>query len=384
MYNELILTTYMGKRSNIVEFIENATKIHGNKYDYSKVVYINAKTKVCIICHEHGEFWQSPNKHLTGCGCPSCVGKNKNEKYFLDETKKIHGDKYDYSKVEYVNWDTKVCIICPEHGEFWQSPSKHINRKHKCPKCSNRAKLTTEEFIERAKKIHKNKYDYSKVEYKNMSTKVCIICPEHGEFWQIAGIHLCGVGCSKCNGGVKITKNDFIEKSKNVHGDKYDYSKVEYINAKTKVCVICPEHGDFLIRPDHHMNGVGCNKCVKSKCEVEIEKFLKKHNIKYEAQKEFDWLVNHKKMRLDFYLPDYNVAIECQGIQHFEPVDYAGKGKKWATELFKENINRDSIKKKLCDENNVKIVYFSLFENGKTINNLNELLKNIFNYDSAI
>jgi len=365
-------------------FIEKARRIHGDKYNYSKVEYKNCSTKVCIICYKHGEFWQTPNKHLCGCGCPKCAGKGKNKDYFLEKAKEIHGDKYDYSKVEYVNWNTKVCIICPKHGEFWQSPEKHISQKHQCPKCSNRVKLTNDEFIDRAKQVHGDKYDYSKVKYINCDTKVCIICPEHGEFFQSPSLHLFGCNCPKCTGGVKITKDDFIRKSKEVHGDKYDYSKVKYINARTKVCIICPEHGEFWIRPDHHMKGSGCARCIQSKSEYEIEKILINNNIEYETQKEFSWLVNDRKMKLDFYLPKYSLAIECQGIQHFEPVDFANKGKKWAEELFIKNQLRDKIKKELCNENGIEIIYFSLFENDKTISEINALLNEIKKHDTTI
>ena len=365
-------------------FIEKAKRIHGDKYDYSKVEYVNCSTKVCIVCSKHGEFWQTPNKHLCGCGCPKCAGKGKNKEYFLEKAKEIHGDKYDYSKVEYVNWNTKVCIICPNHGEFWQSPEKHISQKHQCPKCSNRVKLTNDEFIDRAKQVHGDKYNYSKVKYINCDTKVCIICPKHGEFFQSPSLHLFGCNCPKCTGGVKITKDDFIRKSKEVHGDKYDYSKVKYINARTKVCIICPEHGEFWIRPDHHMKGSGCARCMQSKSEYEIEKILIDNNIEYETQKEFSWLVNDRKMKLDFYLPKYSLAIECQGIQHFEPVDFANKGKKWAEELFIKNQLRDKIKKELCNENGVEVIYFSLFENDKTISETNALLNEIKKYDTTI
>ena len=125
-----------------------------------------------------------------------------------------------------------------------------------------RKRLTTEEFVERAKKIHGDKYDYSKVEYINNSTEVCIICSKHGEFWQKPEKHLRGHGCAKCcKTGIKSNTNDFIEKAKIVHGDKYDYSKVEYVNNHTKVCIICPIHGEFWQTPNSHLNGNGCFDC---------------------------------------------------------------------------------------------------------------------------
>ena len=121
--------------------------------------------------------------------------------------------------------------------------------------------MTKDDFITRAIAVHGNKYDYSKVEYINSATKVCIICPEHGEFWQTPNCHLSGNGCPKCAGNLKHSKDDFIKRSIAVNGNKYDYSKVEYINSKTKVCIICPEHGEFWQTPDSHYTGQGCPKC---------------------------------------------------------------------------------------------------------------------------
>ena len=113
--------------SKTINFIEKAKAVHGDKYDYSKVEYVKAKEKVCIICQEHGEFWQTPNNHLRGEGCPFCYGSKKlTTEEFISKAKQIHGNKYDYSNVNYVNKYTKVCIICPEHGEFWQKPSNHL------------------------------------------------------------------------------------------------------------------------------------------------------------------------------------------------------------------------------------------------------------------
>ena len=193
---------------NTDEIIQTFKKIHGDKYDYSKVQYVGSHTKVCIICPEHGEFWQRPNTHLNGCGCPECKKKSiccaltKTQGQFIDEAHQVHGNKYDYSKVEYKNTETKVCIICPEHGEFWQTPHKHLSGQG-CKKCGNKKKGnslrdTKEQFILKARQVHGNKYDYSKIKYVNAITKVCISCPKHGEFWQTPAQHLCGDGCKEC------------------------------------------------------------------------------------------------------------------------------------------------------------------------------------------
>ena len=353
----------MGKKLTTEEFIKKANKKHNGKYDYSKVEYIDSHTKVCIICPEHGEFWQGPANHLSGQNCPKCASievhtnqSNKKEG-FIQKAKEIHGDKYDYSKVEYINNHTKVCIICPEHGEFWQKPIHHTQGKG-CPYCGGTKKLTTKEFIKRANEIHKEKYDYSKVEYKTTETKVCIICPEHGEFWQTPHAHLAGQNCPKCCGNIKLSTEEFIKRANEIHKEKYDYSKVDYLGADTKVCIICPEHGEFWQTPHNHISGKqGCPECntsKNSKIVQKIETILKEFNIQYIKEKTFDWLKNKSHMYLDFFLPDYNVGIECHGLQHFEPVEYFG-GKI----EYDRRYEMDKLKYKLCSEHDIKIYYFT-------------------------
>ena len=297
---------------NTEKFIKRAKEVHGDKYDYSKVEYVNNRTKVCIICPKHGEFFQTPANHLSGKGCPNC---SNNVRLTIDEfikkSKAIHGDKYDYSKVEYVNANTKVCIICPEHGEFRQTPGSHLNGCG-CKKCANDGlssdrKLSLEEFIKKAQEVHGTKYDYSKVKYVNSVTKVCIICPKHGEFRQTPGSHLSGCGCRKCIGNYNLTKEEFIKKAQEVHGTKYDYSKVKYVNGSTKVCIICPKHGEFLQTPIHHLRGDGCNKCaIENRTALKrmsLEEFVNRakvvHGNKYDYSK------------VEYTNCDTNVCIIC-------------------------------------------------------------------------
>ena len=258
----------MPKKKTKEEFIAKAKLVHGDKYDYSKVEYVGALKKVCIICPKHGEFWQEANGHLKGQCCPKCNLEKRasSKEEFIKKARKVHGDKYDYSNVDYVNTMTKVCIICPKHGEFWQRPYSHLHGNG-CSKCANEAtgerrSFSKEEFIKKAREVHGDKYDYSKVNYVNNYTKVCIICHEHGEFWQTPSTHLRGQGCPKCNLKKQTcTTDEFIAKAKKIHGDKYDYSKVEYVNRKTKVCIICSKHGEFWQTPNHHLSGCGCPKC---------------------------------------------------------------------------------------------------------------------------
>ncbi len=251
------------------------------------------------------------------------MSKKLTQKEVIERFRKVHGDKYDYSKVEYVNTTHKVCIICPIHGEFWQSPATHF--KGGCKKCGDakmakkQKKKSKESFVFRAKKVHGDKYDYSKVEYILMRKKVCIICPTHGEFWQTPDHHLQGRGCKKCQyADIKKAKSFnsevFIKQAKKVHGDKYDYSKVEYINAKEKVCIICPTHGEFWqIAEVHAYIGCGCPKCanVESQGEVDLSEYIKSLGVKVETR-------NRKILgngwELDIVIPDYKIAIEFNGL----------------------------------------------------------------------
>lgn len=181
---------------------------------------------------------------------------------FITKARAIHDDKYDYSKVVYRNFRSPVTIICPIHGEFKQAPHNHIILKQGCAGCAGVAKKDVNTFIEEAKKLHGDHYDYSRVEYKNANTKVKIVCPEHGVFEQTPHNHLHNKGCPECAGCKKLTKEKFIRKAREVFGDKYDYSLVEYVDWKTKVKIICPEHGVFEQTPNNHTShGSGCPHC---------------------------------------------------------------------------------------------------------------------------
>ena len=344
----------MEKRSNKERFVAKCREMYGNYYDYSKVNYIHSKEKVCVICPEHGEFWVTPNAHMRGSRCPVCYGTpKKTTEQFIEQARKVHGEKYNYSKVVYNGNKSKVCIICPEHGEFWQNPLSHI-RGSKCPACSHVLRMTQDNFIERGTKKHNGKYDYSKVLFEQSLKPVCIICPEHGEFWQKPFHHLQGYGCPICGGSKRLTNEEFIQKARLVHEDKYDYSKVQYINTATKVCIICPEHGEFWQTPNNHLFGAGCPTCPESKMEGEIRHLLLTNNIAFEQEKGFSWLVFRHRMFLDFFLPEYGVAIECQGKQHFCPTELFG-----GADFYNLTKERDAVKKRLCEEHGIRILYYS-------------------------
>lgn len=268
----------MAKRVTKEIFIERAKLHHGNKFDYSKVEFINTKTKVCIICPIHGEFLQIPETHMKGTGCPKCSVEQrrlqimgKSYKYssieekmqkFLQKAKEIHDDKYDYSKVSFKNFGDKIEIVCSKHGSFFQSAHHHLQGQG-CPKCSNENrsnsyKLTTEQFIEKAREIHGYKYDYSLVINPKFGEKITIICPIHGKFNQYTNNHLQDCGCPECSKHYHYDTSEFIRRAKEVHENTYDYSKTVYVNARTKVIITCLIHGDFEQLPSGHLNGTGC------------------------------------------------------------------------------------------------------------------------------
>lgn len=126
------------------------------------------------------------------------------QQQFINRAVSIHGNKYDYSKVTYKTLTSKVKIVCKVHGIFEQTPKNHLKGQN-CPVCSNRNKFTNEDFVKRARKIHKNKYDYSEINYVDMHTKIKIKCNEHGYFFQLPINHLKGNQCYKCSNKIKTT-----------------------------------------------------------------------------------------------------------------------------------------------------------------------------------
>ena len=320
--------------------IDMFVKIHGDKYDYSKVNYTNSKEKVEIICRIHGEFEQSASSHSKGHGCPNCGGnKNYSEEdvirivnsiygdsynlsklkyksfhekmiiiepiyqtehllsltaikkntkcnlhnavdkndYIIKQFKNKHGNIYDYSKVNYQSATINVKIICKEHGEFEQTPSSHKSGA-KCPKCQGLV-VSNEDILEKFKEVHGDTYNYSKVDYKSAKSKVTIICKIHGEFEQSAYSHFISQGCPKCQGLV-VSNEDILEKFKEVHGDTYNYSKVDYKSAKSKVTIICKIHGEFEQTANNHIYGNGCFICNVGWGKQKIINFI--NNIRNE------------------------------------------------------------------------------------------------------
>src|ERR1035437_4213742 len=204
---------------------------------------------------------------------------------FINISKLRHIDRYDYSLVEYESSKTKVKIICPIHGEFEQRPNSHLSGRG-CIECSGLKRPIMSEFIEKCVNIHGDKYDYSNIVYINSKTDISILCKKHGYFYQSPNSHLNGRGCPECS-SIKSKTSLFIEKSNIIHNFKYDYSHVEYLTARNKVNIICDIHGLFTQTPSNHLKGTGCPVCRYSKGELKVMRVLEKHKLKFKTQFEF-------------------------------------------------------------------------------------------------
>jgi len=363
-----------GRRSTTLtqkQFIEKANLVHKEKYDYERVFYKNSKEKVCITCPTHGNFYQSPSTHMAGRGCPQCARIIHRQlrlttEVFRERSIAVHGkEKFDYSKAEYKGPKRKVCIICTIHGEFYQEPFLHMGGKG-CKKCQiDSQRLFTKDFIVRANKVHgKGKYDYSRVDIKkNIIEKICVICPIHGEFWQNAWSHLDGCNCPTCGyiataRGLALTKEEFIQRALQIHGNKYNYSSVDYVNKDTKVCIICKKHGKFYQRPASHVGKEsGCPFCKGSKGERAIQKWFKKYGVDFKHHHSFFDLRGIKNpLIFDFYVPFVKCLIEFDGQQHYKPVRFNGISKKRAIAIFKKNRYYDALKDQYCVKKNISLL----------------------------
>lgn len=280
------------KKYDVHSFSKAANAVHNNAYNYSKVVYSNAKTPVEILCSKHGIFFQEPSSHLSGAGCPDCWNvcrtqlvtssiTSRKEK-FIHSAKQKHFDKYSYQFAWYVNNGTPIEILCPIHGSYFQRPGAHL-RGQGCPSCgidirSKKRRSNTQLFIQKAIQIHGEHYDYDSVHYVTSDDDIVIFCPVHGAFTQNPSNHLQGAGCKKCadtaRGALRRLEysGNLIDGFKEVHGDRYEYSEVVYINSQTKVNVICPAHGKFFVTPANHMFGHGCADCARENRPDYIDK----------------------------------------------------------------------------------------------------------------
>lgn len=276
-----------------------------------------------------------------------------------------------------------VTVRCKIHDYTYQSKPKWLMKGMGCQKCyddrrGEKTRKPIDKVIEDARNVHGGKYDYSLIEnYKNSKQKVPIICPVHGVFYSCMNKHVISKqGCPKCaNKG--ITTEEWIERAKRVHGDKYDYSKVEYVNNTTPITIVCPIHGEFKQKPDTHTQGAGCPVCKESSLERRIRNILRKNKtISFKSQCKFEWL---NKQTLDFFINDTSIGIECQGIQHLKMRNDGLFNKPKDVKL---TLHRDILKNRLCKENNVKLLYI-INECDKDLTN-NPIFEGIYNDNNVL
>lgn len=286
---------------------------------------------------------------------------DERKRLFLEKSIKAHGGKYSYEKVDYVNSSTKVCIICPKHGEFWKIPTNHTSGQG-CPKCARR-KLTTEDVIKLFKKAHGDTYDYSKFRYTKMHAKSTITCKEHGDFLQTPFKHLEGQGCMLCGidkrskSRIKDTVR-FIRDARKVHGSKYSYDETEYVGVRGKVKITCHRHGYFYQTPNDHLNGHGCPMCGHTKSNAEIEIFGYLKSIGIETQQNVVGKLKGKQ-EIDLLNDELGIGVEYDGL-------------KWHSSEFKDK-GYHIRKTNDCESVGIKLIH--IFEDEWTFKK--EIVKSI-------
>jgi len=269
---------------------------------------------------------------------------------FIKRANIAHNYQYSYFHINYVNNRTKIEIICKIHGKFEQRPDSHLNGSG-CQQCgaikkANSKKKTQQEIIEKFISQHGNKYDYSNVQYSNIDIKIIIICKLHGMFKQTPYDHIKGHGCARCAGVHKSSNEEFIIQSNQKHDYKYNYPKVDYVNNKTKVVIFCKKHGDFYQSPNRHLMGDGCPICAPKFSKPEII-WLDYLGIPNDNSHRMVKLPEFKKYIVDGFNPNTNTVYEFYGDywhgnpQKFSPNDINQINYKSFGELYQKTINRE-------------------------------------------
>jgi hypothetical protein len=281
-----------------------------------------------------------------------------------------HGDVYGYSLSEdsYKNLNSKIRIICPDHGVFEQVAVSHMNgsgcRKCKYEKHGNSLRKDTENVLDDFKKVHGDRYDYSKVVYKGKADKVEIICKQHGSFLQSPNHHMRNRNCPKC--GMESThqhrnqkvRDEFIQRARDVHRSDFEYLE-PFVDSQTKILIKCNKCGlEFKQKPHNHLSGNGCPHCKMSKGEKALERWLIDNDIEYESEKIFPECRGKKRpLPFDFWLPNINTLVEFQGRHHYECVNFSNSEKLQESlkEIFENTKLNDEIKRKFCLDNQINL-----------------------------
>ena len=323
------------------EFIHECRLIHGDRYDYSKVMYVGRKKNVEIICKVHGVYSQSAYNHSIGHGCRKCASRAPKKityEYFIKKAQEVHGDKYDYSLISDLTGVSHVEIICPIHGKFKQKKYSHLHG-FECNKCgndkiANKKNTTFNEFVKKSRLIHGEKYFYSESGYKNAKSNVNITCSIHGDFSQQGSSHLAGRGCPTCANMARWesredrqTTDGIINIFREIHGNYFDYSKVEYTKYDSLLIISCPIHGEFQQSPNNHRAGKGCPNCknimIGNALRKNLDEVISDFQIKHGD------LYDYKHVRDEYSNADTPVTIICKKHGAFKQAPYnhlQGKG----------------------------------------------------------
>lgn len=327
------------------------------RFPYIQIIseYIGANSKVKFHCDKCNYEWETTVRSVanSACGCPKCGVINKNLKRQKDHfLKRIDNSKW--TVIDFKN-NMDVSVQCKKCGHIRHTNANNVYR-FGCKLCAanehaNKTRSNTEEFIQKAQRVHGDRYNYSKVNYINCKTPVIIICKEHGEFKQNVNHHLQGEGCPECRcNNIRSNTAEFIAKAIRIHGDQYDYKFVNYKHSMSHVKIICKKHGIFMQTPNSHLRGEGCPLCNESKGELFIAKFLDLLSIKYIRQ--FKIKSSQRRFILDFYIENGNnrFAIEFNGKQHYIPVKHFG-GKL----QFQKQQKRDLDLEECCIDQHIKL-----------------------------
>jgi len=289
------------KKYSTKTFIEKAMKIHNDYYDYSLVNYISSKNNVLIICSKHGMFEQRPDHHLSGSGCPYCSNNKKYEKDILERFRKKHKNKYDYSITKILNAKQKIKYICPTHGIIEQYISNHY--KYGCYKCAKNKKLTFKELIEKFNEVH-GEYEYENFEYENVKQIINIKCSKHGFFKQRINNHLQGQGCPSC-GNIKRR----LKRIKQIEKNKFDNNQV-VPSFNSKACELFDKISEKNnIKIQHAMNG---GEFYIKELGYFVDGYDKENNVVYEFDEKYHKYQKEKDKIREKEITDF---LKCKFIR---------------------------------------------------------------------
>ena len=362
------------------KILESLNKLYNNEYEYIIDGYINKHSKIVVICKKHGQFKIRCGHHMSGQRCKECK-KIIDGEIFIQKSNKIHLDKYDYSLVKYDGQKNKVLIVCKKHGQFSQVVHSHLSGSG-CPKCVNELKLNIPEietlkFINESIKKHNSKYDYSRCNYINSKSKVEIICRTHGSFKQIPGSHLkFNESCPKCR---KLSKEKIVKISNKMHDNKYDYSNFIYddqTTTKSNMKILCNKHGYFNQRISHHIRGTGCPICNESQGEKMINDILV--NIGLSINIDF-----FRQQTFENLIDENQLFFDFYIPKYNLCIEFDGDQHFKPIKIFGGEkafngiVKRDRIKNEYCLDNNIQLFRF---DKNKTKESIYMKIKYLMNF----